>query len=48
MSIVRALIDRVSFQCDCGHTLMRGKEVASYAFKLIKLGEEPEKATQRR
>ena len=43
-----ALIGRVSFECDCGHTLMRGKEVASYVFKMIKLGEEPENASQRR
>jgi NAD-dependent SIR2 family protein deacetylase len=32
-----------SFQCNCGETLMRHKEVVFYNFKLIKLGEEPEK-----
>jgi hypothetical protein len=36
-----------SFQCDCGETLMRQKEVAFYNFKLIKLGEEPEKTKPR-
>jgi len=35
------------FQCDCGQTLMRQKEVAFYTFKLIKLGAEPEKTEPR-
>jgi hypothetical protein len=33
-----------SFACDCGHTLVHGKDVALYTFKLIKLGEEPDRA----
>jgi hypothetical protein len=37
-----SMTDRDSFQCDCGHTLMRRKEVDFYTFKLIKLGEEPQ------
>jgi hypothetical protein len=36
-----------SFQCDCGQTLMREKEVVFYKFKLIKLGEEPDKTELR-
>jgi hypothetical protein len=36
-----------SFECDCGKTLMRQKEVVFYSFKLIKLGEEPEERKPR-
>ena len=41
-----ATSDVDSFQCDCGHTLMRRKVVAFYTFKLIKLGEELAYANQ--
>ena len=41
-----ATSDRGSFQCECGNTLMRRKEVAFYTIKLIKLGEEPDSANQ--
>jgi hypothetical protein len=38
---------QAGFQCDCGQSLMRQKEVVFYKFKLIKLGEEPEKTEPR-
>jgi hypothetical protein len=33
-----------SFTCDCGNTLVQGQDVALYTLKLIKLGEEPDRA----
>jgi hypothetical protein len=42
LRIAVSLGDRDSFQCNCGCTLLHGKNVRFYAFKLIKLGEESE------
>jgi len=42
-----ALSARDGFQCDCGHTLVRGQAVEVQTFKLIKLGQEPNTMKQR-
>ena len=38
-----ATSERGSFACDCGRVLVQGGDVTLYTFKLIKLGEEPDR-----